>query len=123
MHELGIVLHTLDSVLEVAKENHVKRVLKLTLEVGEVSGIVPRYFEECFDWAKKRDPITVDCVLNLVVLKALSYCSNCKSPFDTVTHGRICPLCGKQDTYLVTGDEINIHDIEVENEENPANPE
>ena len=37
MHELGIVLNVIDRVEEIAKENNVKKVTKLTLEIGEVS--------------------------------------------------------------------------------------
>lgn len=54
MHELGIVLNVIDRVEEIAKENNVKKVTKLTLEIGEVSSIVPSYFSDCFEWAKKR---------------------------------------------------------------------
>ena len=32
MHELGIVLNVIDRVEEIAKENNVKKVTKLTLE-------------------------------------------------------------------------------------------
>lgn len=54
MHELGIVLNVIDRVEEIAKENKVKKVTKLTLEIGEVSSIVPSYFSDCFEWAKKK---------------------------------------------------------------------
>ena len=54
MHELGIVLNVIDRVEEIAKENNVKTVTKLTLEIGEVSSIVPSYFSDCFEWAKKK---------------------------------------------------------------------
>lgn len=53
MHELGIVLNVIDRVEEIAKENNVKKVTKLTLEIGEVSSIVPSYFSDCFEWAEK----------------------------------------------------------------------
>ena len=49
MHELGIVLNVIDRVEEIAKENKVKKVTKLTLEIGEVSSIVPSYFSDCFE--------------------------------------------------------------------------
>ena len=113
MHELGIVLHTIDSVEKIAEENHVQKVLQITLEVGEVSGIVPNYFKDCFEWAKKRTKHMQECELNLVVLEALSYCRKCKTTFKTMKHAKKCPTCHEDDTYLVTGDEINIHDIKV----------
>lgn len=122
MHELGIVLHTIDSVEKIAEENKVQKVTKLTLEVGEVSGVVPSYFRDCYDWAIKRTKYMQECVLDLVVLKAISFCNDCKKTYPTVQYAKVCPHCGSEHTYLVTGDEINIHDIEVlsDNETKPS---
>ena len=38
MHELGIVFHIIRSVEDVARENNLRRVSSVTLELGEVSG-------------------------------------------------------------------------------------
>ena len=113
MHELGIVLHTIESVEKIAEENDVLSVKRLTLEVGEVSGIVPDYFKDCYEWSKQHSKYMKECELNLVVTKAFSYCKNCQETFPTVENGKICPICKKDDTYLVTGDEINIVDIAI----------
>ncbi|MBE6135264.1 MAG: hydrogenase maturation nickel metallochaperone HypA [Erysipelotrichaceae bacterium] len=120
MHELGIVVHTIDAVEEVAKKNAVKEVTKITLEVGEVSGVVPEYFRDCFEWAKKKTEHLQNCVLDLVVLEAITYCRDCDSTYPTVKYGRECPHCHSGNTYLVTGQEINIRDIEVKQEEPPS---
>ena len=45
MHELGLVVHVIKQVEELAKQNNVKEVKEVTLEVGEVSGVVKQYFE------------------------------------------------------------------------------
>ena len=54
MHELGIVLHVIDQVEELAKENNVSKVTRLTLEVGEVSSIVRRIFRTASNGRRKR---------------------------------------------------------------------
>ena len=113
MHELGLVLETISSVEKIAKENDVLSVASLTLEVGEVSSIVPSYFRECFEWAKKKTDYMQDCELEIVIIKGISYCQDCKQTFDTVTHGKTCPHCGSGATYLITGNELTIHDIKV----------
>lgn len=74
MHELGIVLNVIDRVEEIAKENNVKKVTKLTLEIGEVSSIVPSYFSDCFEWAKKKTDYMKDTELEMIILEGLSYC-------------------------------------------------
>ena len=41
MHELGIVVKVLDQVDELAAQYEAEKILKVTMEVGEVSTIVP----------------------------------------------------------------------------------
>ncbi len=113
MHELGIVMHVIKQVEEVAAQNDVKKVLKLKLEVGEVSSVVPELFTDCFEWAKKKTKYMQETELELIVLQALSYCNDCKETYKTTEYAKQCPHCGSYDTYLVTGNEINIKDIEV----------
>lgn len=112
MHELGIVFYVIDKVEELAEKNHVQKVLGLTLEVGEVSSVVPDYFKECYTWAIKNTKHMKECELNLVVIAGVSYCQNCKKTYHT-TSGRTCPNCGSEDTYLVTGSDVSIRDIKV----------
>ena len=66
MHELGIVLHVIDQVEELARGNNVSKVTRLTLEVGEVSSIVPSYFSDCFEWAKKKTEYLKDAELEKI---------------------------------------------------------
>ncbi len=114
MHELGIVFQIIKQVDEIAEQNSVKEVKKVTLEIGEVSGVIPKYLEDCWKWAvDNRSKHMKDCALNIINLKATSYCEGCKEMFDTSPNGKICPKCGKQHTYLVTGNEVSIKDIEV----------
>ncbi len=44
MHELGIVMNVLEQVYSVAAEYKAEKVTKVTMEVGEVSTIVPDLF-------------------------------------------------------------------------------
>lgn len=113
MHELGIVVRVIEQVEEVAAENNVEKVTKLTLEVGEVSSVVPELFKDCFEWSKKKSKYLADAQLELVVLQAMSYCQNCKQTYKTTEFAKQCPYCKSYDTYLVTGNEISIRDIEV----------
>ena len=114
MHELGIVFNITKQIDEIAKQNKVNSVTSLTIEVGEVSTVVPEYFKDCFEWAKKKTEYLKDCKLNLVVLSALSYCEDCKQTYETVKYGKICPHCKSEHTYLVSGSEVKMKQIEVD---------
>jgi len=47
MHELGIVLHIAKTLEDTAKEENLSEIASVTLQVGEVSGIMTDYFTEC----------------------------------------------------------------------------
>ncbi len=113
MHELGIVMQAIDQVEQAAEENGVSKVLKLRMEVGEVSSVVPELFTDCFQWARKKTRHMQDTELEIVILEAISYCQDCSQTYKTTAYARQCPHCGSGNTYLVTGNEINIKDIEV----------
>lgn len=112
MHELGIVLYVIDEVEKVAKKNNVELVTKVTLEVGEVSGIVPSYFQDCWKWSVEKTEHMKGCLLDIIVIQAKSYCEDCGTLYKT-TEGRICPKCKSKNTYLVSGKETLIKNIEV----------
>ncbi len=113
MHELGIVYHIMDSLEEVAKENDVTHIHSVTIEVGEVSAVVPHYLTDCWEWAVKKRPLLTDCRMKVEKLPAVTWCDGCKSEYPTVAHGRICPRCGSENTWLLRGNELNIKEIEV----------
>ena len=113
MHELGIVMSVIDQVEKVAEENQVQSVVSLNMEVGEVSSVVPDLFTDCFEWAKKKTKYMQDTKLNMVILEGISYCRDCKKNYKTTEYAKQCPHCGSYNTYLLTGNEINIKDIEV----------
>jgi hydrogenase nickel incorporation protein HypA/HybF len=113
MHELGIVFYAIDAIEKVARDNNAKKVVSATLELGEVSTVVPEYFMDLWNWEINRRPLMKGCELNLVTLKAITFCEDCEKTYSTVEHGRTCPYCGSKKTYLLSGKEINLRDIKV----------
>ena len=113
MHELGVVFHIMDSLESVAKENNVTQIQSVTMEVGEVSTVIPHYLTDCWAWAIKKRPLLTDCRMNVEILPAVTYCEGCGAEYGTVAHGRIRPHCGSEKTWLLRGNELNIKEIEV----------
>ena len=116
MHELSVVLHIAKTLDELAEENRLSRIGSVTLQVGEVSGIMTDYFTECWDYFKKKHPLLSDSQLKLETLPAVTFCEGCRQEYETVRYGRICPYCGSERTYLLTGNECIIKEIEAEDE-------
>ena len=113
MHELGVVFHIMDSLEEVARENDITQIQSVTIEVGEVSAVIPDYLTDCWAWAIQKKPLLTDCEMKVEILPAVTWCDNCKSEYGTVQHGRICPSCGSERTWLLKGNELNINEVEV----------
>jgi hydrogenase nickel incorporation protein HypA/HybF len=114
MHELGIVTHVADTLEDVAKENNLTRIGSVTLEVGEVSGIMTEYFIDCWDYFKVKRPILAESVLKLETTPAVTHCENCGKDYPTVKYGKTCPHCGSGETFLLYGNECSIKEIEAE---------
>lgn len=113
MHELGIVFHIIDSIEEIGKENQLSEVASVTLEIGEVSGVVESYLKDCWKWAVKKTELLKDAALLVEQLPAVTICQDCNKTYQTVEHGKICPYCYSPNTYLVSGNEFNIKEIEA----------
>ncbi|MBQ1532405.1 MAG: hydrogenase maturation nickel metallochaperone HypA [Solobacterium sp.] len=117
MHELGIVTHCAKTIVDLAEENHLKKIGSVTLEIGEVSGIMTDYFVDCWNYFKVRYPVIAESELKLKVMPAVTYCEDCRSTYETVKYGRTCPNCGSPHTYLLTGNECIISEVEAEDED------
>lgn len=113
MHELGIVFHIIDSIEEIGKENQLSEVASVTLEIGEVSGVVESYLKDCWKWAVKKTELLKDAALLVEQLPAVTICQDCNKTYQTVEHGKICPYCNSPNTCLVSGNEFNIKEIEA----------
>ena len=114
MHEMGIILHLAKSLEETAEQEKIKKITRVTREVGEVSGIMTDYFTDCWDYFKKRHPVLDTAALEIETIPAVTYCSSCEKTYPTVQYGRTCPHCGSGETWLAQGNECIIKEIEVE---------
>lgn len=113
MHELSVVFHVIDQLEEVAAENDVKEIKSVTLQLGEVSTVLPYYLTDCWNWAKKKHEIMTEAELKIEKIPAVTFCEDCKQTYETVKYGKTCPHCGSGNTFLVQGNEFMIKEIEA----------
>ncbi len=117
MHELGVVKHVIKTLKDVAEENRVTRVASVTLQIGEVSGIINEQLTDCWNWYAEKEDLFRGSVLKIETMPAVTFCEGCKREYETVKYGRICPYCGSPETYLVTGNQFEIKEIDAETED------
>lgn len=116
MHELGVVFHIIKDLEDVAAENRLQHINKVTLELGEVSTVIPFYLKDCWEWASERTDLIRDCDLEIITIPARTRCGDCGALYETVAHGRICPACGSEKTWLEQGNEFIIRSVEATDE-------
>jgi len=113
MHELGTINYVIDAVEQLAVENELTTVGSVTLEVGEVSGIVPRFLEDYWLYARQKTRFLQDAELRIEILPAVTYCQDCGQTYPTIQYAKICPHCQSANTFLLTGNEYSIKEIEA----------
>ena len=72
MHELGIVFHMIKTVERIAEENVLTSVSSVTLELGEVSGVVPHELTSCWNWAVAQTEVLKGAELRIETIPAVT---------------------------------------------------
>jgi len=112
MHELGLMQNIIDTVQDYARKNNVTKVVKIMLEVGQVSGVVPESLEFCFEVCTKQTTLE-GAQLEIERIAAVGKCKTCGESFDLLTFTFSCPKCGGTDWEMISGRELIIKGLEV----------
>jgi hydrogenase nickel incorporation protein HypA/HybF len=118
MHEMGIALEIIDiataSIPKDMKRAHVRRV---NLNVGKLSSIVPDSLRFCFDIAAKHTPLE-GAQLNITEIPVVAKCRSCSHEW--IINGPIftCERCHSGAVELLSGQELDIHSIELTDDSN-----
>jgi len=113
MHELGVVFYVIKDVKRIGEDAGVEKINSVTVEIGEVTGVIHDQLIDCWKWAAGREVMLKDAELIIEPIKAITFCEDCKENYSTLEYGKICPHCGSEHTYLIAGSEFNIKEIEV----------
>ena len=124
MHELGIVFEIQKRVTAVAEENGLalSDIAQVVVEVGEASTIVPRYLKECWPAATDGTEMeSAELVVELIVARV--QCKKCQTVYEYLKNDKKCPNCGAWECVMVSGQEFNIKEIAVFEEESEEGSE
>lgn len=102
------------SVVEICERNAGgRRVSSVTIEIGELSGVVPEAIAFCFDVCA-RETLLEGARLCIERVPARGRCSGCDMDFGVSTYFDPCPACGGYGVELLCGDELRVKELEVE---------
>lgn len=111
MHELGIAAEIFDLLEEISAEQNLKEIKSVTLEIGELSGVISSYLKECWSVASIGSPFE-KTALKIIEIPAVALCA-CGKEFEMMKHSRICPDCKKSDYSIIKGREFTVLQIEA----------
>jgi hydrogenase nickel incorporation protein HypA/HybF len=113
MHELSIAQSLIELACEAAEREGAARVVKLSVRIGALSGVVKEALVFSFDLAAE-DTACGGAVLAIEDVPLTVMCPRCHSP---QTLPRIyqfsCPACGTPTPEVLTGRELDLVSIEV----------
>lgn len=109
MHELGITRNIVAIVSNAAQGRRVRRV---TLEVGELSGVMTDAIAFCFD-VVVAGTVLEGAELDIRTIEARARCGACGIEFATATLYTPC-ACGSHQLERLQGEELNIKSMELE---------
>ncbi len=110
MHELGILSALVHTVEGIVQDEGLTEVEKIVIEVGELSGIVPRYIEQCYPAAVYKT-FMEKTALELVIVPGIVNCRGCGQVFNAAANDLFCPGCGGQDLDILSGNDMIVREI------------
>jgi len=109
MHELSLTRDIVDICRNRATG---RRIVSVTLEIGELSGVMPESIEFCFDECT-RGTVVEGALLRFDLVAAKGYCRECSAEFELKTFHSSCPKCGGTDMEIISGEEMRVKTMEV----------
>lgn len=110
MHEIGILSSMLKTLRGIMQEENLTHIDKVVLEVGELSGVVPHYIEECFPAAIYKTDFQ-DLKMEMNVISGTVQCRDCGKTFNGYQYNLLCPQCGGENLIPLSGQEFLIKEI------------
>jgi len=119
MHEMGIANSILEAVATEVRRRPGSRASRVGVRIGELAAIDADSLTFCFD-ALSRDTDLEGLQLEIEVCPRRHRCDPCSETFDVHDYEFACPKCGSVQTKFVSGDELELAYLEVEENESSA---
>jgi hydrogenase nickel incorporation protein HypA/HybF len=116
MHEMGMAYSVLHTLREEAARRRASRVRKIGLRIGELAAVDPEGLRFCFE-ALTRGTDLESVGLDIEIRARRHHCRDCGAEFNVMDCDFACPQCRCLDSECISGDELEIAYLEVEEHE------
>lgn len=113
MHELSLVESIYDVIMDKIKEYGVKKVTRVKVIAGELTGVEDTTMKACFEMVVEATPVEgAELVIEHVPIKVR--CRVCGNEYQTKIPFAACAACGNKSLKIVSGKELYVDSLEVE---------
>jgi hydrogenase nickel incorporation protein HypA/HybF len=116
MHELSIAQSIVEIIQQHVPESEWEHVTAVRLKIGAVAGVVPESLEFSFQ-AIIAESLLSHARLEIEFVPFRVHCNACNTIEENEVGFALCINCGSTDTKILSGLELNISEIEVEEPE------
>jgi len=115
MHEASLAAGVLRIVSEAAAGKE-ERVVRVTVSVGELAGVMPEALVFAFDALKKNTPLA-GASLSLEKEPVSARCEDCGTEYFPRAFPYLCPSCGSNAFRIVRGEDVFVKKMELKKDE------
>ena len=113
MHEMGIVISFVKTAQDYAARSNAARVVRVVLQLGEISGIEGRYLSEFYP-AVVEGTLLEGSELVIETIEAGVFCTDCANTYNPMKSAMKCPSCGSERCDVIEGRSLLIKEIDIE---------
>ncbi len=117
MHEIGVLYKMIEQVENVAKQNNVEHIKSIEIELGELSGMLPVFFEQYYPVIAQNREMFKDSNLIIREVPGEGLCLDCKTMYNVMKWEGACPKCKSRNKKILSGRDFVVKNILVETDE------
>ncbi len=104
--------NTLEIAIDRARQNGATQIERLTLNIGELSGVIPEALEFAFE-ILTAGTMAENALLEINLIPVTCYCQRCDRNFQPQDFVYRCPQCQQISTNILTGSELELASLVV----------
>lgn len=122
MHELSVCLALMNQVNRIAGEHGARRVDRIVLQIGPLSGVESALVRNAFPLAAA-GTVAEEADLVIEDLPVRVECTSCGAQSEAAPNRLLCGSCGDYRTRVVSGEEMTLASLELVTAPDPPLPE
>lgn len=105
----------LDQVARIARQHRASAVRRIRVRIGPLSGVEPVLLQQAFPLARA-GTVAADAELVIEAAAIRVRCDTCRAETEAQANRLVCGECGDYHTTLVSGNEMLLESVELEQE-------